>query len=70
MRPYLSTLRSATDADFVNALRAVFGQDPLRQDGRAERDDTQHARRGRQPRARGPRGWNWQDDPRARSKSP
>lgn len=69
MRPYLSTLRSSTDADFVNALRFVLGQEPLRQDGRTEADEhrTRHGR-GRKPRPLGPRGWNWQDDPRARSK--
>lgn len=68
---YQASLRSSTDADLVNALRACLGLDPLRQDGRveAERDRPKFSR-GRARTSSGPRGWNWRDDPRARSKRP
>lgn len=71
MSDYRTTLRSATDADFVNALRDVLGFGPLRQDGRVAAEAAREkCRRGRARSFDGPRGWNWQNDPRARSKRP
>lgn len=53
-------LRSSTDAEFVNALRAWLGLDPIRCDGRrAAVKARPKSARGSARTSIGPRGWNW-----------
>jgi len=59
---YTHTLRSSTDADFVNALREWLGLDPLRCDGRVAAEKARpKLARGSARKFSGPRGWNWKD---------